>query len=75
MSKTLKLSAKMVTIPAEPNPATVYVTFNRFDLAVLYVGTDKEAALDAKQTTDDICSRRTLTVTRNGDDFTTTLAV
>ena len=54
---------------------TVYVTFNRFDLAVQYVGTDKQAALDARQMTDDVTHQREITITRVGEDYDVRLEV
>lgn len=51
----------------------VYITFSPYgERQVLYVGTDKEAALDAKQMVDDRCYQQTLTVLAKGelrDDF------
>lgn len=53
----------------------VYITFSPYgDRPIYYVGTDKQAALDAKQITDDICQMRDLTVTREGSDFVPVLA-
>lgn len=50
------------------NAARIYVTYNRFDHSILYVGSDREAALDAKQMTDDITTQRDVVISQNGDD-------